>query len=211
MGAVVDSWGVLAALGAFHGINPAMGWLFAVALGMQENRSRAVWQAIVPIGIGHACAIAVAVLLALVAGIVVPTAALRWTVAAALVLLGAMQLVRPRHLRWGHMRLGGPGLALWSFVVATVHGAGLMVLPVWLGTSAHAHSAHAHATSGVASGLLATAIHSGSYLIVTAAVAWVVFHKVGVGILRSAWINLDLLWGAALILGGALMVVTLGH
>jgi hypothetical protein len=209
--ALVDSWGVLAALGAFHGLNPAMGWLFAVALGMQESRSRAVWLAIVPIAVGHACAIAVALLVGLVAGIVVPTSTLRWVVAGALVLLGALQIVRPRHLRWGHMRLGPVGLGVWSFLVATVHGAGLMVLPVWLGTAEHAHAVHADPGAGVASGLAATAIHSGSYLIVTAAIAWIVFHKVGVGVLRRAWINLDLIWGAALILGGALMVVTVGH
>ena len=204
---MVDSWGTLAVLGAFHGINPAMGWLFAVALGMQENRSAAVWRAIVPIGLGHACAIAVAVLLAVVAGVVVPTAALQWTVATALVLLGLTQLVRPRHLRWGNMRLGRVGLAVWSFLVATVHGAGLMILPVWLALSAEgAHAAHAPAITGIAAGLTATAVHSGSYLIVTAATAWVVFHKLGVGVLRRAWINLDLFWASALILSGILMM-----
>ena len=206
-----DSWGLLAALGAFHGINPAMGWLFAVAIGLRENRANALWLALVPIGLGHAAAIAVAVLLALAAGIVIPVAALRWTVAGALVILGVLQLVRPRHLRWGNMRLGSAGLAAWSLLVATVHGAGLMVLPVWLaGGGDGGHAAHVQAGS-IGSGLAATAVHSGSYLLVTAAIAWIVFRKLGVGFLRSAWINLDLFWGAALILSGALMAVTIPH
>lgn len=202
-----DSWGVLAALGAFHGINPAMGWLFAVAIAMQQNRPGALWRALLPIAIGHSCAILVAVLLAVAAGTVMPTAALRWTVAATLAALGTMQLVRPRHLRWGHMRLAGIGLAVWSFLVATVHGAGLMVLPVWLTSAAGAdHAAHAPHAAHLGAGLAATAIHSGSYFVVTAAIAWVVLHKLGVGLLRSAWINLDLIWGAALVLSGVLMV-----
>src|SRR6184192_3008132 len=88
------SWGMLLFLGAFHGINPGMGWLFAVALGMQENRSAAVWRALVPIGVGHACAIAAAVLLGVVVGIVVPLDAMRWSIALLLVTLGVLRLLR---------------------------------------------------------------------------------------------------------------------
>ena len=197
---------MLLLLGAFHGINPAMGWLFAVALGMQENRSTAVWRALVPIGVGHACAVAAAVALGIIAGIVLPTDALRWPIAVILVMLGASRLFRHRHPRYGSMRIGLAGLTIWSFLVATAHGAGLMVLPVWLRMSAAPgdHSAHLHGTTDLASGLAATAVHSGSYLIVTAAIAWIVFHKLGVGLLRKAWINLDLIWAVALIASGAL-------
>src|SRR5205823_4482651 len=131
-----SSWGMLLFLGAFHGINPGMGWLFAVALGMQENRSAAVWRAIVPIGIGHACAVAAAVVLVLLAGIVLPADGLRWPIAGILIALGVARLLRHRHPRYGSMRIGVAGLAVWSFLVATAHGAGLMVLPVWLRLSA---------------------------------------------------------------------------
>ena len=199
------SWGLLVFLGAFHGVNPGMGWLFAVALGMQENRSTAVWRAIVPIGIGHACAIAAVVLLGVAAGVVLPIEALRWPVAALLVALGILRLFRHGHPRWASMRIGLAGLGLWSFLIATAHGAGLMVLPVWLRMSAgDAHGAHLHGAPTLASGLAATAVHSASYLLVTAAIACVVFHKIGVGLLRKAWINLDVIWAAALILSGAL-------
>src|SRR5687767_9944118 len=122
-----NSWGMLLFLGAFHGINPAMGWLFAVALGMQENRSAAVWRALLPIGIGHACAIAGVVLLGLLAGVVLPMAGLRWGVAVFLVALGVLRLFRHGHPRRGSMRIGVVGLTIWSFLIATAHGAGLMV------------------------------------------------------------------------------------
>jgi hypothetical protein len=196
-------------LGAFHGINPGMGWLFAVALGMQENRAAAVWRALVPIGIGHACAVAAAVALGIVAGIVLPTAVLRWPIAAILIMLGVFRLVRHRHPRYGSMRIGVVGLAIWSFLVATAHGAGLMVLPVWLRLSAATgdHGPHVHTMTNLASGVAATAVHSVSYLIVTAIVASIVFHKLGVGLLRKAWINLDLIWAAALIASGTLTVL----
>jgi hypothetical protein len=196
-------------LGAFHGINPGMGWLFAVALGMQENRSAAVWRALVPIGIGHACAVAAAVALGILAGVVMPPDVLRWPIAGILIALGGARLLRHRHPRYGSMRIGIGGLAIWSFLVATAHGAGLMVLPVWLrmSTAAGDHGTHAHGATTLASGLAATAVHSGSYLIVTAIVASIVFHKLGVGLLRKAWINLDLIWAAALIASGTFTLV----
>jgi hypothetical protein len=203
---------MLVFLGAFHGINPGMGWLFAVALGMQENRAAAVWRAILPIGVGHAFAVTAAVGLGMIAGIVLPIDELRWAVAAILIALGILRLVRHRHPRYGSMRIGPGGLTIWSFLIATAHGAGLMVLPIWLGMSAAAgdHGAHVHAvteTATLASGLAAIAVHSGSYLIVTAAIASIVFHKLGVGLLRKAWINLDLIWGAALIATGTLTML----
>ena len=203
---------MLVFLGAFHGINPGMGWLFAVALGMQEGRAAAVWRAILPIGIGHACAVAAAVALGMIAGVVLPIDELRWAVAAILIALGIIRLVRHRHPRYGSMRIGAGGLTIWSFLIASAHGAGLMVLPIWLGMSAAAGepSPHMHAVTGTAtltSGLAAIAVHSGSYLIVTAAIAAIVFHKLGVGLLRKAWINLDLIWAAALIATGTLTIL----
>jgi hypothetical protein len=200
---------MLVLLGAFHGINPGMGWLFAVALGMQENRSAAVWQAIVPIGLGHACAVAAAVALGMLAGIVLPIGTLRWPVAAILVALGIRRLVRHRHPRFGSMRISAGGLTIWSFLIASAHGAGLMVLPIWLRMSAASgdHAAHVHGTTTIAAGLAATAVHSASYLLVTALIASVVFHKLGVGLLRKAWINLDLVWAVALIASGGLTLL----
>jgi hypothetical protein len=204
-----NAWVALALLGAFHGINPGMGWLFAVALGMQENRAAAVWRALLPLGLGHACAIALAIALAFAAGTVIPTSTLKWPVAAFLVGLGIRRLLRHRHPRWGGMRIGPAGLTLWSFLVATAHGAGLMVLPIWLNmpTQADLHAAHMHATADMSSGLSVTAVHGASYLLVTAFIAWIVFAKLGVGLLRRSWINLDVIWATALIVTGGVTLM----
>jgi hypothetical protein len=191
------SWAALMFLGAFHGVNPGMGWLFAVALGMQENRAAAVWRALVPLGVGHAGASAAALAVGVLAGTIVSPAALRWPVALLLIGLGVRRLIRQRHPRWGGMRISMAGLTCWSFLMATAHGAGLMVVPVWLAMGGSADAS-------IASGLTATAVHGASYLLVTAAIAWVVFEKLGVGLLRRAWINLDLVWAAALIATGGM-------
>jgi hypothetical protein len=204
-------WVMLMALGAFHGINPGMGWLFAVALGMQERRRGAVLRALVPLGAGHALAVAGAVAAALAIGAVIPIGWLRWAVAGVLVSLGVRRCFRHRHPRWAGMRVSMRRLMLWSFLMATAHGAGLMVVPVFVGMSMADEGGHAHhmAATGAGAGaaLLATGLHALGYLAVTALMAVLVFEKVGVGILRRAWINLDLIWAAALMATGTLTMV----
>jgi hypothetical protein len=208
---MMTSWAMLMALGAFHGINPGMGWLFAVALGMQEGRRGAVLRALVPLGAGHALAVAGAVAAALAIGAVIPTGWLRWPLAAVLVSLGALRFLRHRHPRWAGMRVSMTGLTFWSFMMATAHGAGLMVVPVFVGMSMADEGAHTHqmAATGAGAGtaLLATGLHAVGYLAVTALIAVVVFDKLGVGILRRAWLNLDLMWSAALMAAGMLTLM----
>ncbi len=206
------SWAMLMALGAFHGINPGMGWLFAVALGMQERRRGAVLRALVPLGAGHALAVAAAVGVALAIGAVIPPGWLRWPLAGVLVSLGVIQFFRHRHPRWAGMRVSMGGLTVWSFLMATAHGAGLMVVPVVLGMSMSGAGEHAHhmpATGADSAGaaFFATGLHALGYLAVTAVVAVVVFEKVGVGILRRAWFNLDLIWSGALVATGMLTLM----
>ena len=205
------SWAMLIGLGAFHGVNPGMGWLFAVALGMQERRRGAVLRALVPLGAGHALAVAGAVGAALAVGAVIPPGWLRWPIAGVLVSLGVLRFFRHRHPRWAGMRVSMPGLALWSFLMATAHGAGLMVVPVFVGMSMAADSGHAHhiaaAGGGAGTALIATGLHAVGYLAVTAFIAVLVFEKLGVGILRRAWLNLDLIWSAALVATGALTLM----
>jgi hypothetical protein len=204
-----SSSAMLLALGAFHGINPGMGWLFAVALGMQERRRAAVLTALLPLGLGHALAVAAAVGLALAMGTVIPMSWLRWAVAGLLISLGALRVFRHTHPRWASMRVSSRGLMLWSFLMATAHGAGLMVVPVFMGMGAATAGEHVcHGMAGAASGagpaIVATVLHAIGYLAVTAVVAIAVFEKLGVGLLRTAWVNLDLVWAAALVLTGAL-------
>jgi hypothetical protein len=197
----------LAALGAFHGLNPGMGWLFAVALGMQEGRRSAVWRALIPLTIGHCFAIAAAVGVAAVGGIALTPHMLRWPVAFLLIALGIWQCYRHLHPRWASMRVGIGGLTWWSFLMASAHGAGLMVLPVFLsmanlaeGPACHRYTASMQANLGAA----ATLAHGAGYLAATAIVAWIVVERFGLGLLRKAWINLDFIWAAALMITGSL-------
>jgi len=206
-----STWAMLMALGAFHGINPGMGWLFAVALGMQERRRGAVIRALLPLCAGHALAVAAAVGVALAIGLVIPLGWLRWPTAGVLLSLGALRFFRHRHPRWGGMRVSMGGLTVWSFLVATAHGAGLMVVPVFMSMSMAEAGGHAHhmpaAAAGAGTAFLATGLHALGYVAVTAGVAVLVFEKLGVGILRRAWFNLDLIWSATLVATGTLTLV----
>jgi hypothetical protein len=215
----MNAWttaGALFSLGALHGLNPGMGWLFAVALGMQHGDRRAVWGALGPLALGHALAIGAAVAIALGVGVVVPSSVVRWGAAVLLIGLGVLQLRGHRHAlgRWRvGLRASARELTVWSFIVATAHGAGLMAAPFALraaqpdaaGRSAHgAHSMYVRAS--VASidwpTLWSTAVHTLGYLIVTAALASVVYERASIHVVRRAWINFDLVWAAALLLTG---------
>ena len=202
----ISSGAMLVMLGAYHGINPGMGWLFAVALGMQERRRTAVWRALLPLGMGHALAVAAAVAIALLAGAVIPIRYLRWPVAGMLLVLGVSRLFRHRHPRWVGMHVGSGGLTIWSFLMASAHGAGLMVAPIFLrmATANIQPACHVVKTSVPAAAVLASGLHALGYLLVTAIVSLLVFEKFGVGMLRKAWFNLDLIWAVALIGTGAL-------
>jgi hypothetical protein len=203
-------------LGAYHGLNPGMGWLFAVALGMQEQKGSAVARSLIPIAIGHAAAIGSVVLAAAYLGMALPLAAVRYSVAAILVSLGIYCLLRHHHPRWVRMQVGFRDLAVWSFLMASAHGAGLMAVPVLLGSNTveaqgqvagHNHMAmSASPAASPLAGMLATGVHTISYLAVTGFVAWVVYRKFGLGLLRKAWFNFDLVWAVALIATG---IVTL--
>jgi hypothetical protein len=200
-------------LGAYHGINPAMGWLFAVALGMQDRRGSTVAKSLVPIAIGHALAIGSVVLLAVFLGMALPLLTIRYFVAGLLVGLGILHLIRHQHPRWVRMQVGFRDLTLWSFLMATAHGAGLMVVPVLLrGSTVEAlgqmpgHNHISSATSPLAA-LLATAVHTMGYLAVTGLIAWVVYRKIGLALLRKVWFNVDLVWAAALVATGLITLL----
>jgi hypothetical protein len=212
-------WLSLAALGAFHGLNPAMGWLFAVSLGLQERRLRAVVSALGPIALGHALAIALAGLAVGALGLVVPQRALIALGGAALLGFAAYKVAtRFRHPRWVGMRVSSRELVLWSFLMASAHGAGLMLVPVLVSlrgdgvASVLAHAEHlGHVGNQVPSGnasllpaVAAVGLHSLAMLIVAGVLAVVVYQKLGVEVLRRAWVNLDFIWVGALVVVGGL-------
>jgi hypothetical protein len=217
-------WLTLFGLGAYHGINPAMGWLFAVALGLQEKRREAVLRAIPPIALGHALSIGIVVAVFWLARASVPERPLRYSAAAILFGFALYRLLRSRHPNWVGMRVGFRDLTLWSFLMASAHGAGLMLVPVLLAWPAvneagtKRQAAHASHTSRLAmlhtaaannplQGLAAVAMHTFGYLAVSTLIALLVYEKLGVAILRRAWFNLDLIWVIALMTSGVLIIL----
>jgi len=214
-------WISLAALGAFHGLNPAMGWLFAVSLGLQERRLRAVTMALGPIALGHALAIGLAAGAVSMLGLVIPQRLLLALGGTALLGFAAYKVAtRFRHPRWVGMRVSSRELVFWSFLMASAHGAGLMLVPVLVGlrgegvASAVARADHlghaAHqpmaANAALLPALAAVGLHSAAMLAVAAGIAVVVYQKLGVEVLRRAWVNLDLIWVGALVVTGSIAI-----
>lgn len=208
-----STWIALAVLGAFHGINPAMGWLFAVARGLQEGRRREVLRSLIPIAVGHEASIALVVALVAGAGFVAAPVVVRMVGAAILVGFGAYKLIRPRHPRWVGMRISEPELAVWSFLMSTAHGAGLMLFPIVAGGALDAHeaaggTAHIAGAFTLTSGAAAVTVHVAGMLAVMGVVALVVYEKIGLRFLRRGWVNLDRVWAVALVGAGIFTLFT---
>ncbi len=219
-------WIMLAAFGAYHGVNPGMGWLFAVALGMQEQSRRAVFRAFIPISLGHAASVALVVAVVALGQTIISTDILKFVGASVLVAFGLYKLLgRISHPRWVGMRVGFRDLTAWSFLMASAHGAGLMLVPILFNLPASRMSdveatnlrqlAHTDyiavggpaTVSTLVSQFTALSIHTVAMFAVMGIVAIVVFEKVGLAILRRAWFNLDRVWAIVLIATGALTLV----
>jgi hypothetical protein len=173
---------------------------------MQEKRRAAVYAALLPLAIGHTLAVVAAVVIAVAIGTVIPVEILKWILAATLLALGISRFFRHHHPRGSGMKVGMGGLTLWSFLMASAHGAGLMVVPLFLGMNMTA-AQHGHQSLNTSSApvtFLVTGVHAAGYLMVTALVAALVFEKLGVALLRRAWFNLDRIWAIALVATGSL-------
>lgn len=216
-------WVMLAGLGAFHGLNPAMGWLFAVARGLQRGSRAAVLDSMLPIAAGHALSIAIVVAAIGILRALVDFATLRIGAAALLIGFGIYRLLARHRVRAG-MQVGAAQLLLWSFLMATAHGAGLMLVPALLALpicaphtgvthmlqpDPHMHLMQADALSGsTAIAFAAVVIHTLAMLVVATIIAIAVYEWVGLAFLRRGWFNLDLLWAFALIGVGAILLAT---
>jgi hypothetical protein len=194
---MTSPWLILAGLGAFHGLNPGMGWLFAVALGVHRRSRATVAMSIIPIAFGHALSVAAVVLLFVLSGQYLDPDPIR--IAGAAILFGWAGY----HFRYGHrhrvrvgLTTGLAGLALWSVAMATSHGAGLMLVPSIL--SLCGPSGSLGLPDSLAVSLAAVGVHTAAMIAVTALAAAAVYEALGVGFLRRGWINLDMLWIAAL-------------
>lgn len=208
------AWVAVVGLGAYHGLNPGMGWLLAVSNGLQARRARGVLLALPPIALGHLLAMSAALLPFVLLGLYLERLRdIRVAAGIVLVAFGVYKLASKRHPRF-LSRVRPTHLTLWSFLMATAHGAGLMLVPVVLdlcGNAAGAHAQH-EALSRIAAGNLGVALnaatlHTVAMVLTGGAIAWVVYRFVGLRLLRRAWLNLDLLWAALLVAVGVLSLV----
>jgi hypothetical protein len=201
-------WLALVGLGLFHGLNPAMGWLFAVALGLNRDSQKIVLLSLVPIALGHAAAVAGVLAAVLALGLIIDHTSL--------MRLGAVVLIGWAlwHALYGHRRrvrvglqTGLAGLALWSFLMASSHCAGLMLIPIVVPLCLSAAPAQElTATGSIPIALAALGVHTATMLATIAAIAVIVYNFVGVAFLRRGWVNLDLIWTAALVASGIVLL-----
>lgn len=198
-------WLAVLGSGVFHGVNPAMGWLFAAALGLQRGSRAALAAALPPLALGHAVSIFAVTSSALMLGLALHAASLR--LVAGMVLLGWAAY----HLVYGHrhrvrvgMTAGFVGLALWSAATATVHGAGLMLVPALMPICGAAAKAGLAGT--LAPAALVTLVHTLVASATSALIAFVAYEYIGLGVLRRGWINFDWLWSGALAVTGAALL-----
>ena len=201
------SWLTFAGLGAFHGLNPAMGWLFAVALGLHQQSRAIVVRSLIPISIGHAASVGSVAGVLAIAGTLVPSQPVR--IGTGLLLLGwaayHWRFAHRHRVRFG-MRVGQWGLATWSFLMATAHGAGLMLWPVLMASCVSTNSNEASFATPFPTVLAGVGVHTLAMLLTTAFVAVLIYEWIGLSILRRAWLNVDLLWVMALLVTGGLLL-----
>jgi hypothetical protein len=199
-------WLALAGLGMFHGLNPAMGWLFAVALGMHRHSRQTVLLSLVPIGLGHAVSIALVAAAVLILGAAIDVRAIRIGTGLVLIVWAAYHwLYGHRHRVRIGMTAGFAGLLLWSFLMATAHGAGLMLVPALIPLCMGSPIID---QGSVWTAVAAVGVHTLATLLVTGAIAVIVYEWLGLEFLRPSWINFDALWCLALVAtGGVLMLV----
>jgi hypothetical protein len=212
------AWLTLIGLGAYHGVNPAMGWLFAVSRGMQERSRRAVLRSLVPIAIGHEMSIALVAALVVGLSVVADSSTLRLVAAGTLFAFGIFRFVKPHaHFRWTSMRVSDRELTLWSFLMSTAHGAGIMVAPVLIGlegsidrsgAKAHDRADLSLLDASIGVGAVGIALHVLAMLAVMGLVAVLVYDRLGLKVLRTAWINTDGLWAGAFVLAAFITLLS---
>ncbi|MCW3477023.1 hypothetical protein [Limobrevibacterium gyesilva] len=199
-------WLALAGLGMFHGLNPAMGWLFAVALGLHRGSRKAVLLALPPMALGHAVSIWLVATSVMALGAVIDAKPLHAATGAILVLWAAYHwLYGHRHRVRVGLTTGLAGLVLWSFLMATAHGAGLMLVPALMPLCAGSPVIGA---GSLPVALAAVGVHTLATLAVTGLIAFVVYDWLGLAVLKRGWVNFDLLWTGALAATGLALTLT---
>jgi hypothetical protein len=209
----VGLWSAVVASGLYHGINPAMGWPLAVSAGLMERSSRALVAALGYLAAGHLLAMLVVIVpFALLAALFAWQREVQIGASILVVGFGAFQLVRRRHPRV-LARIRPTRLGLWSFAVAVAHGAGLMLVPIYLGLCRPSDTDRGHAAAGalinadLGMALVVSVVHAAAMIAVGGLLAWLVYRYLGLKFVSRTWFNLDPVWAASLILVGGLSFV----
>jgi hypothetical protein len=206
----VGLWLAVVASGLYHGVNPGMGWPLAVSAGLMARSARALVGALWPLMVGHLLAMGVVILpFALLVALVEWQHHIQSGASLLVIGFGLFRLVNRRHPR-GLARIRPTQLGLWSFAVAMAHGAGLMLVPIYLGLCRaadfdkghEAAGALIHANLGMA--VLVSVVHAVAMLTAGGCVAWLVYRYLGLKFVSRSWFNLEATWAFSLVLVGAL-------
>jgi hypothetical protein len=211
--AVAGLWLAVVASGLYHGLNPAMGWPLAVSAGMMEKSPRALLAALWALAAGHLLAMLLMILpFSLLVTLVYWQRQIRIGASLSVIGFGALRLVHRRHPR-ALVRIKPTQLGLWSFAVAIAHGAGLMLVPIYLGLcqADGLDTGHQAASTLISASLrmavLVSIIHTGAMIAAGGLVAWLVYRYLGLKFVARSWFNLEATWAITLILVGALSLV----
>ena len=206
-------WLAVVASGLYHGVNPGMGWPLAVSAGLMERSSRALLAAFWPLTLGHLLAMLVVILpFSLLVALVQWHRQIQIGASLLVIGFGIFRFVKRRHPRV-LARIRPTQLGLWSFAVAIAHGAGLMLVPIYLGLcrAAELNSGHEatadliNADLGMAA--LVSVVHSVTMIAAGGILAWLVYRYLGLKFVCRSWFNLDATWAFSLILVGAISLM----
>jgi hypothetical protein len=204
-----ELWLAVIASGLYHGVNPGMGWPLAMSAGLMERRASGVLRALGPLAVGHFAAMAIVLLpFALLTVLVTWSREIRIAAAILVIAFGIFRFVNRRHPR-ALARIRPTQLALWSFAIAIAHGAGLMLVPIYLGLCTTEElrgmgheAAGALMTNNIVLAGVVSAIHTLAMIVAGGIMAWIAYRYLGLKFLSRSWFNLDGVWAASLIVVG---------
>lgn len=206
----VGLWLAVVASGLYHGVNPGMGWPLAVSAGLMARSARALVGALWRLMVGHLLAMGVVILpFALLVALVEWQHYIQGGASLLVLGFGLFRLVNRRHPR-GLARIRPTQLGLWSFAVAMAHGAGLMLVPIYLGLCRAADLDKGHAAAGalihanLGTAILVSVVHAVAMITAGGCVAWLVYRYLGLKFVSRSWFNLEATWACSLVLVGAL-------
>jgi hypothetical protein len=206
-------WFAVIASGLYHGLNPGMGWPLAVSAGLMERSPRALFAALGPLAAGHLLAMLVVILpFALLIVLVEWQRAIQVSASLLLIGFGLFRLINQRHPRL-IARIRPTQLALWSFAVAIAHGAGLMLVPIYLGLCRAPDVDGGHAAAGMlinsslGMAVLVSTVHAIAMITIGGCAAWLVYRYLGLQFVSRSWFNLEMLWASSLVLVGVIALV----